>query len=128
MQRDMDLVRQLMLKLEALPLAQGSIALLNGTDERMRVDGYTPDQVDYHLSLLADQGWIEVGRRLSHSIGFRKLTPSGHDFVDSVRDPEIWRKTKEGALAVGGITFDLLKDLAKGFIKKQIEARTGINL
>jgi len=43
-------------------------------------------------------------------------------------DPEIWRKTKDGAAAAKGWTMDLLADLAKGFIKKQIEDRTGVKL
>ena len=29
-------------------------------------------------------------------------------------------------MAAGGFTVDLLKDLAKGLIKKQIEERTGV--
>jgi hypothetical protein len=49
-------------------------------------------------------------------------------FLDTVRDPEIWKKTKEGAISAKGFTLDLLQDLAKGFIKKQIEERTGITL
>ncbi|WP_258366769.1 hypothetical protein [Burkholderia vietnamiensis] len=40
----------------------------------------------------------------------------------------MWAKTKAGALAAGGFTVELLGDLAKGFIKKQIEDRTGIKL
>jgi hypothetical protein len=40
----------------------------------------------------------------------------------------VWTKTKKGAVAAGGFTVDLLKDLAKGFIKKQIEERTGVKL
>nr|WP_264159203.1 DUF2513 domain-containing protein [Burkholderia vietnamiensis] len=48
--------------------------------------------------------------------------------MDSIRSPEVWAKTKAGALAAGGFTVELLGDLAKGFIKKQIEDRTGIKL
>jgi hypothetical protein len=47
---------------------------------------------------------------------------------NKIRDPEIWRKTKEGVGAAKGFTFDLLKDLAKGFVKKQIEDYTGVKL
>lgn len=52
----------------------------------------------------------------------------GHDFLDSIRDPDVWNKTKKGALAAGGFTLNLLNDLAKGFIKKKIEDSTGIML
>jgi hypothetical protein len=61
-------------------------------------------------------------------IGFRCLTPAGHDFLDSVRNPETWAKTKKAVAGAGGFTLELLKDLAAGFIKKQIEDRTGVKL
>ena len=46
----------------------------------------------------------------------------------SVRDPKIWAQIRnDGALAAGEFTVDLLKDLAKGFVR-QIEERTGVTL
>jgi uncharacterized protein DUF2513 len=62
------------------------------------------------------------------AIPFRRLTWAGHDFADAVRDPDIWRKTKHSADKIGSITFDLVKDLAKGFIKTKIEEHTGLKL
>ncbi|MOA67102.1 hypothetical protein D3C78_1941230 [compost metagenome] len=58
----------------------------------------------------------------------RGLTPAGHDFADSVRDEKIWRRAKEGALAAGGSTIEILVDLAKGLIRKKIGEATGIQL
>lgn len=68
------------------------------------------------------------GVRPMVGIGFRRLSWTGHEFLDSVRSPEVWARTKAGALAAGGFTVQLLADLAKGFIKKQIEDRTGVKL
>lgn len=45
-----------------------------------------------------------------------------------LEDEDIWNKTKEGALAAGGFSFDLVKDLAKGFIRKKVETLTGVDL
>jgi hypothetical protein len=56
------------------------------------------------------------------------LSWAGDDFLDSVRDPEIWRQTKEGAKKAGGFTVELLGDLAKGLIKTQIKKHTGVEL
>jgi hypothetical protein len=61
-------------------------------------------------------------------IGFRCLTPRGHDFLDSVRDPAIWHETKEGVKKAGGFTLELLGALAKGLVVKKIEHHTGIKL
>jgi hypothetical protein len=46
----------------------------------------------------------------------------------SVRNSETWAKTKKVAAGAGGFTIDLLRDLAMGVVKKQIEEKTGIKL
>lgn len=133
MTRDMELIRELLLKLEALPMRSGGIINIwmdkNNPEEEFRVEGFTPDQIEYHLHLIEEAGLIVgSGSRPRMGINFRSLSWEGHEFLDSIRSPEVWRKTKNGALEVGGLTFDLVKDLAKGFIKKQIENKTGISL
>jgi hypothetical protein len=129
MKRDMDLMRELLLKLEALPMRRGGIVNIPADDEAIAVEGYSVDQIDYHLSQIRRSGFIdEGGARPASGIGFRCLTPAGHDFLDSVRDPETWSRTKKAAAGAGGFTLDLLADLAKGFVRKQIEDRTGVKL
>jgi hypothetical protein len=129
MQREMDLIRELLLKLEALPMRPGEIMSITPDAEEIAVPGYNPDQIDYHLSQISKAGLIdEAGARPMIGIGFRCLTPAGHDFLDSIRDPETWAKTKKLAAGAGGFTIDLLRDLANGLIKKQIERLTGIKL
>lgn len=56
------------------------------------------------------------------------LTDKGHDYLDSIRDPEIWKQTKAGAAKVGGFSLELIGDLAKGLIKTQIKKHTGIEI
>ncbi len=129
MQRNMDLIRELLLKLEALPLGLGGVVTISPDAEEIAVQGYDVNEIDYHLSLIREAGFIdECGARPMSGIGFRALTWAGHDFIDSVRDPETWAKTKKTAAGAGGFTVDLLKDLAKGLIKKKIEEHTGIKL
>lgn len=129
MKRDMDLIRALLLKLEALPMQPGDVVHITPDADEIAIPGYDAAQIEYHLSQILAEGYVDDGGvRPMVGIGFLSLTPDGHDFVDSVRDPAIWAKTKQGAIAAGGFTLDLLKDLAKGFVKKQIEERTGVKL
>ncbi len=133
MTRDMDLIRELLLKLEAIPMRSGAIINIwldkNNPEEEFQIDGFTAEQIEYHLHLIDEAGLIiGSGSRPRMGINFKSLTWDGHDFLDSIRSPEVWRQTKSGALEVGGLTFDLVKDLAKGYIKKQIEDKTGISL
>ncbi len=125
----MDLIRDLLLRLESLPLARHDVWVINADDEQLRFDEYTVGQVDYHLSLLHEAGLINDGGAGSLTgYGFPRLSWEGHDLIDSVRDPELWKKTKSGAMTAGGFTMKLIADLAKGFLKKQIEERTGVTL
>jgi hypothetical protein len=131
MKRDMNVIRSLLLKLEAMD--NGSVfrpVLISWASPELAVEQVSPDQVDYHLSLLRERGLIEPseGGTMDGKIFFRRLTWEGHDFIDAIRSDDIWRKTQRGAEEVGSWTFDLVKDLAKGFVKKQIEQRTGVVL
>src|SRR6202023_3383489 len=98
MQRDMDLIRELLLKLEALPMCQGEKVDITPDAEEVAVAGYDFAQIDYPLTHIRNISFIyEGGSRPMVGIGFRGLTPAGHDFLDSVRDPETWAKTKNVA-------------------------------
>jgi hypothetical protein len=129
MKRDMELIRALLLRLEKLPLSPGAMTILDGDREELAIEGYTSNQISYHLDQLKQAGFVYGPEaRLMSGITFCGLTWEGHDFLDSVRDPETWKKTKEGVLSAGGFTVELLKDLAKGFVKKKLEDTTGVKL
>jgi DNA-binding transcriptional ArsR family regulator len=125
MKRDMDLIRELLLKLEDGHL-DGN--LYSVKPDGLGIEGRSYDELSYHLMQLIDAGLLDGERELSGQFVVRNITWKGHEFLDSIRDPKIWAKTKEGAFAAGGFTLDLLSDLAKGFLKKQIEERTGVKL
>ena len=117
MTRDMDLIRQLLLDLEAFEQRPGGISHL--LPESFQIPGYGTDQIDYHLELIKEAGFIdEGGMRPMIGIGFRRLTWGGHDFLDSVRDKTVWDKTKATASQAGGFTVDLLVGIAKEIIKQ----------
>jgi hypothetical protein len=70
------------------------------------------------------RSWYQEPQKLDRPSPHR----DGYDFLDSMRNPEIWAETKKGAEEAGGFTFDLIRDLAKGLVKKQIEELTGVKL
>ncbi len=125
MKRDMDLVRELLLKLEDEHL-DGNLYSLKA--DGLGIEGRSYDELSYHLTLLIDAGLLDGERELSGRFAVRNITWRGHEFIDVIRNPEVWKKTKKGAEAAGGFTIDILKDLAKGFIKTKIEEHTGVKL
>ncbi len=130
MKRNMDLIRELLLKLESYSNPPGTMVVIDPYHGQFQIDGYSPDELAYHLALIREAGFIESPGSQSVGLGvtFRRLSWDGHDYLDAVRDPEIWRKTKRGAEAAGSFTFDLVKDLAQGFIKTKIREHTGVDL
>lgn len=85
--------------------------------------------LEYHLTLLYNAGLITIQAKLSGAVWqIGQITWAGHDFLDTIREPAIWRETKAGAKQAGGFSLDLLTALAKELIKKKIEQRTGVEL
>lgn len=122
MKRDMDLIRELMLKLEDLPMEVGRIVHIPPDAVEIQVTGYEMDQIDYHLSLLRKAGFVDTGGvNVGNGIGFRGLTWAGHDFLDSVRSPDVWNRTKQAASAAGGFTVELLVFAAKTYLEGKIK-------
>ncbi|HEX4159226.1 MAG TPA: DUF2513 domain-containing protein [Rhizomicrobium sp.] len=127
MKRDMDLVREILLGLEKTSLQPGEF-LVFGADDASMIDGYDADECIYNLRLAIGAGLVQSSNDHGVAVVVNGLTWEGHDFLDQIRDPEIWRITKEGAKKAGGFSFDLLAALAKGFLKKKIEEHTGVQL
>lgn len=124
MRRDMDLIRELLLEIEEKHDGSGRQVDVSGGDAPSPV-------VTEHLFMLAEAGLIEA-QDASHMQGRRiivlRMTWQGHEFLDRIRDPQIWAKTKEGAKRVGSFSLDVLSDIARGIIKKKISDLSGIEL
>lgn len=89
----------------------------------------------YHLSLMRDAGLIVFSELYDEDdLGFVgatkfRITNSGHDFLDAVRDEGIWKQTKKAVAETGGnVSLEVAKSLAAGFLKKKLSQHTGVDL
>jgi hypothetical protein len=124
MKRDMELVRSILLATEANPNPEEEL-------DPLEVEGFSEVMVFHHVQLLAEAGYLRAHER--QAIGIYawypiSLTWTGHDFLDSIRDPEIWKETKAGVAKVGGWTADTIKAIALGYIKLKAKDVLGIDL
>lgn len=113
MELDKDLVRRILLAVEA-----------NDDDPRVpkiiQIEGYMETQVSYHVALMAEAGLLtakDMGNLKKFTWGAQRLTYRGHEFLDAVRDPEIWRKTKSTAQKAGGAGISFLWEIAKAELR-----------
>lgn len=118
MKLDKDLVREILLAIED-----------NGADPRGWMDLEIPDhssrEVSYHVHLLDEAGLVEA-IDLSHMgrDGYewkpKRLTYQGHEFLDTVRDSEVWRLTKETAKQAGVGGLKALFEIGKAYTKQKL--------
>ncbi len=125
MRIDPDVLRDLVLKLESYPMRASDRIVINIGDEIDRddpffVDGYSADEIEFHLQHILDQGFtIDEGSHPMRGITFNRLSPRGVDFANNVREPKAWAGAKSRAGQVGGWTVGFLADLAKGYLKAE---------
>jgi hypothetical protein len=120
--RDDDLVRALMLALE-----QAS----SYVNDNLVVEGYTRDQVAYHLGLIVRAGYAEGPQPRYSSSGsdptiplsvvVNRLSPAGHDFIAALRDDTVWAKVKERLAKVGGTaSLDIIGQVGASITKQML--------
>ena len=99
MERDYDFLRELLFKVEEAE---------NGFPY-VRTMGEDSKKLD-HLRLLCDQGYI-----CEENTDVYRLTSQGHDYIEAIRDPGIWKKTKDAVAKKGEqVTLEIIKIIAIG--------------
>lgn len=123
MRRDLDLMRQLLLRLEICDTLPGIDAIVYPGKPPLDIDGYTEKQITYHLDQIIRSEFVDTAgsQQLDGGVGILCLTPAGHDYLDTVRDPEVWQKTKDRAEKAGGWTLGLIKDIGLALIKGELQ-------
>ena len=116
MKRNMDLIREILLRIESFPEPLGRIDL--------NIDEFSPKEIFYHVKLLSEAGLLEATS--IHTIGMfewyaNSLTWEGHEFLEAARNDNIWNKAKKLVLdKTGSLPFDILKQTLIGIIKRAI--------
>lgn len=121
MKRDMDLVREILLKVEDLPF--------DGGFHDIAVEGRTADEISYHVMLLDEAAFIEA-EDLTTNSGVcwqpKRLTYSGHEFLDAARNDTIWEKAKAAVMkSTGVVTLEGLKVAVPLVVKGLIAGHFG---
>jgi hypothetical protein len=110
--RDMELIRKALLAIEELPQT---------ANQPLMLEGYDPQEVQYHVGLLYEQSCIRAlkvgnfGGTLYYPTG---LTAIGHEFADSIRDDSVWEKIKEMSLKeTGSVTLESIRRATTDFVR-----------
>lgn len=121
MKRDLELIRKILLTIE------------HG-EQPLTIPDEAGARICYHVQLLIDRRFVE-GKVAwgSDSSGLvpmncftARMTMDGHDYLDSVRDPKVWEKTKSQLEKVGGGgPLEFVKDMAAKVMAELIKSSWG---
>lgn len=102
MRQDNDFLRELFFEIEEAKNGFPCVLTMGASDEeRKKVE---------HLKLLCDQGYI-----CEENTDVYRLTSQGHDYIEAIRDPGIWKKTKDAVAKKGEqVTLEIIKIIAIG--------------
>jgi hypothetical protein len=111
MKRDMDLIRRMLLWVEAEDL-----------EPLQDVDGKI---LSFHAALLEEAGLVKayITYSAEEPSGFviHRITWAGYEFLESIRDKTIWEKAQKYILKPGASwTFAILAEYLKGEIKERL--------
>ncbi len=116
MKLDMDLVRQILFQVEDCMNPWGL--------EKVAMEGYPPQVVDYHVVYCVDSGLLEGGKIFtgtSRTYESLNLTPAGHKFVIEARNDTLWNAAKDQIRQKAlPATFEVFKAVLGRLIKAAI--------
>lgn len=124
MKRDLNLLRAILLKVEAYekPTLPPHELTIENHDEAL---------VAHHAGLLVEAGFLSGGGIQATGFGLYcmegfRLTMMGYDFLETIRDPDIWSRTKSAANKIGGASLELLWEIAKEVAKEAAKVGFGL--
>ena len=122
MRLDPDLIKKILSVLEETDVDDPNAYL----DSLNKIEGYSEDQVIYHVRQLISGGYIDgevidsIGRQGS-GLFIRRLSWEGHQFVENSRNDSLWKRSKEIVLSkVGGVSIDVLAETLKRLVENAL--------
>ena len=112
MKRDMNLIRTLLLVAEARPISTSFLPV--------ELSDYTRDEIRYHAKLLGEAGLVlQASGELGTVMG--NLTWQGHEFLELVRNDEVWHQACHLlGDEVGVMPFRLLEDVVCALMRSRV--------
>ena len=126
MKLNYDCVRSVLLTVEKSKTIDEELNLNPLTDETIfeQLPKYEDNEILYTIEKLKEAGYINAALQFAagHFIdgAVSSITYSGHEYLDNIREPEVWRKVKAMLKNAGAITLPLISQAAQMLIGSQL--------
>lgn len=90
-------------------------------------NNYSPNEILYHLELCEEYGYIVIpSSQPMGEIQIKRLSVSGHEFLENIRQDTNWNQTKEVAKSVGSTSMEILSNVASSLMAALISKHLGL--
>lgn len=114
-----DCVRDLMLAIENFHSATAWYSVSSMIDDDLE-NKYSLEEVCYATLCLKEAGYIKATCTIDlKAYTVQRLTWSGHEFLDNIRDNETWKVTKDISSKLSSVSLTLMASLAKAYLLKK---------
>lgn len=126
MKLKIECVKDVMEELESLPIGAHALA-----DLPQSIQKHGPEDVLYTIVKLSEANYINCihSRRTDgylHIDSIYDLTFSGHEFLNTIRDPSVWDRIRGVAGDAGSACLKALGDIALELLKENLKARLSV--
>jgi hypothetical protein len=116
MKRDMDLVRDILLLIEA-----SECCGFDWRESNFESLGKDYTVIWYHIKIMVDGGLLECEKaKYADQYDSLYITAKGHEFLDCVRNADVWHTVKERIAITGGAPLEVIKWLAQEEVRKVV--------
>jgi len=122
MKRDLNLVREILLRVEPLPAHFGEGVSLKVGEPPLDIPGYSNEEIAYHIRIMTQGDLISSAGFQRDGVtipDFRGLRWQGHEFLDDIRNPEAWKDTMGKIDKYGGAGMSVAWELAKAYMRSK---------
>ena len=84
---------------------------------------YSLNDISYTIEKLNEAGYIKASMYIDGTAAVYDITYNGHIFLDSIRDNNIWTKTKSKISKLAGVSLPIIQQVATQMIAIEL----GIN-
>jgi Hypothetical protein (DUF2513) len=120
MERDLDLMRGILMSIEKNPQMDGTRKFYFSTPEEMGFPSRSMDELGYNLSLLVEDHLVVGSQGALPPLMVSRLTSLGHDFLDNIKSDTIWAKTKNQVKDLPGVSLKVIAEIAAALIRKHV--------
>lgn len=90
----------------------------------IKLKSYSPNEVSYTVERLKEAGFLNVFggiySQYNLPLSIDSITYQGHQFLDSIRDENIWADAKNKIKIVSSVTLPILQEVCTSFLKLKL--------